>query len=332
MAIRPASASTFLPRASTVVEARGVSRRFGDTVALAEVALELAGGEIHALLGPNGAGKTTLLRILSGLLIPDTGDVHVLGVEVSRTPRALRQLIGLIPSGDRTFYLRLSGLENLTFFGRLHGLRRRDAVAQARRALAEVGLENAADSAVGVYSHGMQKRLSVARALLVEPAVFLVDEATHDLDPDGARRVRELIQHAAAARGSAVVWATQRLDEIRGFADQVTLLGGGRVRFSGTVPELMALATPRRYLVRLRNGTGDARSLRETFERALAGKGDIVGTGEGVSEHYVLTLDEGVILGDAIASLVEADVQVLACREERSQLEEAFLAVTGEER
>src|SRR5918996_1735685 len=300
MAISPVSASASTLRASTVVEARGVSRRFGDTVALEEVALELGGGEIHALLGPNGAGKTTLLRILSGLLIPDSGDVHVLGVEVSRTPRALRQLIGLVPSGDRTFYLRLSGLENLTFFGRLHGLRRRDAVAQARRALTEVGLERAADSAVGVYSHGMQKRLSVARALLVEPAVFLVDEATHDLDPDGARRVRELIQHAAAARGSAVVWATQRLDEIRGFADQVTLLGGGRVRFSGTVPELMALATPRSYLVRLRNGTGDVRSLREAFERALAGKGDIVGTGEDASEHYVLTLDEGVVLGDAI--------------------------------
>ena len=96
----------------------------------------------------------------------------------------------------------------------------------------------------------MQKRLAVARALLTSPPVLLIDEATHDLDPEAARRVRELVA-ATAARGAAVAWVTQRLDEIRGFADMVTVLHAGRVRYAGTVPQLMAQAAPRRYLLHL---------------------------------------------------------------------------------
>ncbi len=99
----------------------------------------------------------------------------------------------------------------------------------------------------------MQKRLSIARALLTSPEVLLVDEATHDLDPEGAHVVRELVA-ALADDGTAVLWTTQRIDEIRGFADRVTLLREGEVAFSGTVPELMAHAIPRRYLLRIQNG------------------------------------------------------------------------------
>jgi ABC-type multidrug transport system ATPase subunit len=105
--------------------------------------------------------------------------------------------------------------------------------------LAAVGLTDAARRRVATYSHGMQKRLSIARALLTQPAVLLVDEATHDLDPEGAQRVRGLVAERAAA-GAAVVWATQRVDEIGDFAHRVTLLSGGRVRFTGSVGELLA--------------------------------------------------------------------------------------------
>ena len=141
-------------------------RQFGDHVVLREVSLELGAGRIHALLGPNGAGKTTLIRILAGLLTPTSGQVRVLGEDIGGGPRQLRQRLGLLPAGDRSFYLRLSGLENLVFFARLHGMRRKQAVARSRALLREVGLEEAERRPVGAYSHGMQKRLSVARALL----------------------------------------------------------------------------------------------------------------------------------------------------------------------
>ena len=102
-------------------------------------------------------------------------------------------MFGLVPSGDRTFYLRLSALENLTFFGRLHGLRRAEAIRRGMECIEAVDLADVARKPVGEYSHGMQKRLSVARALLMDPAIMLVDEATHDLDLQAARRIQDLI-------------------------------------------------------------------------------------------------------------------------------------------
>ena len=120
-----------------------------------------------------------------------------------------------------------------------------------------MGLEDSARVRVGVYSHGMQKRLAVARALLVDPAVLLVDEATHDLDPEAAENVRSLVRDLAG-RGTAIIWTTQRVDEVRGFADSVTLLARGRTRFAGTVAQLMAHAFPRRYLLRLADVRGNS--------------------------------------------------------------------------
>jgi ABC-2 type transport system ATP-binding protein len=315
-----------LPRAS-VIEARGVSRYFRAVAALEDVTLTAERGEIHAILGPNGAGKTTLLRILSGLITPSSGTVSILSLSLDA--RRLRHAVGLVPSGDRSFYLRISGLENLVFFGRLHGLNRKEATARARDVLEAVGLADVAEESVGVYSHGMQKRLSVARALLSGPLVLLVDEATHDLDPDGARRIRELVTDLAR-RGSTVLWATQRIDEIRGFAARVTLLNKGRVRFAGSVPELSAHATPQSYLVRLRFGADDPWMLQEVLDRTLSGKARIAATDH--VEHYRLGLGDGVVLGDALASLTLAGVEVLACREEHSDIEDAFLALTEEAR
>jgi ABC-type multidrug transport system ATPase subunit len=310
-------------RAPPVVHARGVGRRFGDTVALDGLDLAVEPGGIHALLGPNGAGKTTLLRILAGLLVPSEGSVSVLGVDMGATRRA-RQLVGLVPSGDRTFYLRISGLENLVFFGRLHGYRRRDAVTRAKEALEAVGLGDTAGRPVGLYSHGMQKRLSVARAILTGPRVLLVDEATHDLDPEGARRVKALFE-AFACTGVAVVWATQRLEEIRGFAGRVTLLDEGRVRFQGSVEGLARNAVPRRYVLQIRDGA----TLNGRLSHALRGIASLAPAGGSGADHFLLELDEGAVLGDAFSALALEQAEILACRNETSELEEAFLALTG---
>ena len=156
---RDAGRRTFFRRGpgrhSVVV--RDVVCRFGDKTALNGVDLAIAPGEIHALLGPNGAGKTTLIRALCGLVTPQQGTVFTSG------------RVGLVPSGDRSFYLRISALENLIFFARLHGLRLRQARVRAREVLDAVGLADVANRPVGRCSHGMQKRLAVARAVLVSP-------------------------------------------------------------------------------------------------------------------------------------------------------------------
>jgi ABC-type multidrug transport system ATPase subunit len=301
-----------------------VHRRFRDVEALRGVTLEVWPGEIHALLGPNGAGKTTLLRILVGLLIPDAGDVGVLGQPLdAMTSRRFRRSFGFVPSGDRSFYLRVSGLENLLFFARLHGLSKRTAVIRARQLLEMVGLSEEVNRRVGLYSHGMQKRLSVARALLTEPRILFVDEATHDLDPQGAERIRELVREQAR-QGVAVVWATQRVEEIRGFVDQVTLLHAGTIRFQGTVPQLLASMPRRRFLVRVEPGQDPA-----AMRTAVSGLAELRDGSD--PEHVVLGMAEGVTLGRAIAALEAAGVSILACTEEGSGVEEAFLFLTRDE-
>jgi oleandomycin transport system ATP-binding protein len=311
-----------------VVEARSVSRRFGPRVALDSVSLLVNEGEIVALLGPNGAGKTTLVRVLTGLVKPDAGEARVLGVETWDCPRELRARMGLVPSGDRSLYLRISGLENLVFFGRLHGLSRREAKARAWELLELVGLADAARLRSGFYSHGMQKRLSIARALLTEPSVLMIDEATHDLDPEAATSMRGLVR-GLADQGSAVVWATQRIEEVRGFADRVTLLRTGEVAFEGTVSQLVAVTVPRRYVLRLRNGNAAGRELEPALREAVDGRATIAAAADGDDEDFLLHLAEDAVLGDVLASLTAADVDVVACREERSEIENAYLNLAG---
>lgn len=317
------------------IDVRGVSRRFGEKQALRDVSLKLRPGTVHALLGPNGAGKTTLLRILAGLVDPDDGTVVVQGdPSMERTSRTYRTTIRMTPSSDRSFYLRISGIENLVFFGRMYGLPAKRAKDRARECFAAVGLEHAGDLRVGRYSHGMQKRLSVARALLVPTPILLIDEATHDLDPQGAARIRRLIRDATDD-GKAVLWATQKLDEIRGFADHVTLLNRGEVRFAGTVRAFMAMSPPRRYLVHLRDAATSERDrelgILTRSREALSGLGRIVPTAEAEDGHLLMALEEDVILSRALGALMARGIEVLACVEERSEIEEAFLNLTDPE-
>lgn len=313
---------------AAAVEVRSLVRTFDANEALAGIDLVVHPGQVHALLGRNGAGKTTLLRILVGLVDPTSGEVLLQGTRAETLPRATRgRVVQLVPSGDRTFYLRLSGSENLLFFARLQGMRTSAARKRVIQCIDAVGLTDAARRPVSTYSHGMQKRLSVARALLTSPAVLLVDEATHDLDPAAADQVRGLVQ-SVTRQGTAVLWATQRLDEIRGFADEVTLLKQGDVRFQGTVEQLQNAAVSRRLLMRLSARGVPSASIRQT----LSNVGNVVQLAY-TGDDQVVTFDlfPDVVLGSAVCALAAAGWDVLACRLERSELESAFLRLTEDD-
>jgi ABC-type multidrug transport system ATPase subunit len=288
--------------------------RFGDKTALNGVDLSIAPGEVHALLGPNGAGKTTLIRALCGLVKPAQGTLFTSG------------RVGFVPSGERSFYLRISALENLIFFARLDGLRLRQARERAHEALDSVGLTEVANRPVGRCSHGMQKRLSVARAVLSRPPILLVDEATANLDPEAARRVRGLVR-GLADDGAAVLWTTQRVDEVTGLADSTTLLVDGRVVFSGSPAQLAARAPSDRYLIEVRDTkTGQAPSL-AAVRLAVGDGGSILPTND--TDHFLLAPEEPSGLGAAVARLVDGGFHVVGCRQAQSEMEEAFLVLTG---
>jgi ABC-2 type transport system ATP-binding protein len=303
------------------IEVDDLHRRFGTVEALRGASLDVEAGEIHGLLGPNGAGKTSVMRILCGLAEPTSGSAYVLDRRAGRA-RELQELIGFVPSGDRSFYLRLSGLENLVFFARMHGMGGRAARARAAELLEAVSLGDAARRPVHTYSHGMQKRLSFARALVHAPAVLLVDEATHDLDPVAAEQVRELTRRCARD-GTAVLWATQRLEELTGFADRVTVLDRGAVCFAGTAAALAAAGGGDRHLIGL--GPRTTASL-GALDAALGPLGRVQAAAD--AGHALIVLAPGVSLGDALSALIAAGGDVVSCRDERPAMERAFLAVT----
>lgn len=289
---------------------------FGQNVALDCVSLALRAGEVHVLLGPGGAGKTTLIRILARLTPPTSGVVRS---DPDTCP-------GFVPAGGGSFYGGLTGHENLVFFARLHGHRRREAAALADAVLAEVGLSEAAGRPLHRWSGSMQKRLSIARALITGPRVLLVDEATRDLDPEGAQSIRLLVS-LLAARGTAVLWATQRVEEIRGFADSVTFLAAGSVRFSGSVALLNTRRRSARYVLRLRSTVPVGPVGRASLQNALGGIAMVTMPRADDPEHVILEPRAGHAVGDVIAVLAQAGFAVLSCRGELSELEEAFLAL-----
>ena len=301
-----------------VVEVMRVSRDFGDLRVLSNVNFEVLHGEIHGLIGPNGVGKTTLLRIVAGLVDASDGSIAVFGG--SPVADSIRSRIGWIPGGDRTFYMRLSGLDNLVFFGRMYGMSRSSATRRARALLAEVGLEQTGGRATGLYSKGMLKRLAVARALLSDPQLLLCDETTHDLDPDGADSVRRLISDRAKS-GTAVLWATQRLDELSGFARSVTVLSRQGVAFSGPMDDLMVQLPRRSFRIAL--GLADP-VMASTALDLMQGVEWTEDAGD-----LVVHVFAGTTVGEVVSALTGIGLLVTGVTEEGSKVEAAYRHVLG---
>ncbi|MDQ2805831.1 MAG: ABC transporter ATP-binding protein [Chloroflexota bacterium] len=196
-------------------------------VALHSLDLTIPAGQALAILGPNGAGKSTLLRILATLLQPTLGQVWVTGATLAAGAQVRRQ-VGWATGDDRAFYWPLSGAANLEFFAALQGLHGAVAHARIAQVLAAVGLTTVAGTAYRAYSSGMRQRLAIARALLHQPAVLLLDEPTRSLDPEAAESVRRLLR-ACHEGGQTLVWVTHNPAEAAAYCDRVIWLRGGRL-------------------------------------------------------------------------------------------------------
>ncbi len=230
------------------VEGHDLSRRHGSHLAVDGVSLAIPAGERHGLVGPNGAGKTTLMRMLSATLAPDHGSLRVLGHDVTRHPRAAKARIGVVPQGmthDNEILVR----ENLTTFGRYHGLSRRRAAARADELLEMVGLTAHARAMPQTLSGGMQRRLLIARALVNDPDLILLDEPSTGLDPESRVMLWDLL-HRLCATGKTLVVTTHYLEEVERLCDRVTVLRAGRVRQSSHPRRLIAATLPK-YVVEL---------------------------------------------------------------------------------
>ncbi|HEY0711117.1 MAG TPA: ABC transporter ATP-binding protein [Polyangia bacterium] len=204
--------------------------------ALADLSLQVPRGQVVAIVGENGAGKTTLLRILAGMLTPTSGHAVVLGHDLGprMDPVSFRRRVALIVADERSFFWSLSGRENLAYFGALHGFDRATAVTRAERLLERVGLGPAADRRYGEYSRGMRQRLALARGLLGDPELLLLDEPTLGLDPVGARELRAFLRdEVIGARGRTAIVGSNDPNEVKVLADRVLYLHAGRLTGEG---------------------------------------------------------------------------------------------------
>ena len=211
------------------------------TTAVNDVSLDIKEGEFFGLLGPNGAGKTTLIKLLCCLVLPSSGTAQVFGHSIPKEEQAVKNLVGLVSSEERSFFWRLTGRENLRFFASLYHISGLAARKRIDELLNIVGLSNDGDIRFQNYSTGMRQKLAIARGLLSQPQVLFVDEPTRSLDPVSAQTVRRFFKEKVSGEGKTVILATHNLNEAEQLCDRLAIMDHGRIIALGTVQELRSL-------------------------------------------------------------------------------------------
>lgn len=227
---------TSVEAAQPALRLRGLTKRFGATVAVDRLDLDVPRGSFYGLVGPNGAGKTTTLSMATGLLRPDGGTAHVLGADVWADPVAAKARIGVLPDGLRLFD-RLTGLQLVTYAGLLRGMDRPEVVGRAEELLAALGLTDARDKLVIDYSAGMTKKITLACALVHAPRLLVLDEPFEAVDPVSARTVRRILSGFVDS-GGTVVLSSHVMDLVERICSDVAIIAAGVVRASGALEEV----------------------------------------------------------------------------------------------
>ncbi|MDP9022598.1 MAG: ATP-binding cassette domain-containing protein [Actinomycetota bacterium] len=308
---------------AAVVQAEGIRRTFGATVALDSVDLEVPQGTVVALLGPNGAGKTTFVRILATLLLPDSGRAQVFGHDVVTQAPAVRRRIALTGQFAAVDEL-LTGRENLRMFARLFHLDRMQASARADALLGRFGLTDAGDRPVRTYSGGMRRRLDLASSLVTQAQLLFLDEPTTGLDPRSRRQMWQVIRDLVGD-GVTLLLTTQNLEEADELADRIVVMDRGRIIAEGTGDELKDHVGGQVVLVRLQHPSDRDRAV-----RALAPVG-CEPRHERRADVLVLPVHhDGVgLVADVARALHDADIAVLDLALRRPTLDDVFLELTG---
>ena len=228
---------------STAISIDRLGCRFGSTVAVDDLSLQVGAGEVFALLGHNGAGKTTTIRLLNGLLEPSSGSARVLGLSPIADGPALRRRTAVLTEMS-TLDERLTARETLGIFADLYGVPEETVAARTEALLGEFGLAERADERVGAYSKGMKQRLALARALIHSPELLFLDEPTAGLDPVATRQLHEMVRRWSRDERRTVVLCTHNLVEAQELCDRVAVLARGRLLALGTVAELTRRVAP----------------------------------------------------------------------------------------
>jgi len=317
----------------TVIEFSDVTRKYSsrtltgqkrETIALDRISFQVPKGIVFGLLGPNGAGKTTTIRVLSTLLIPDSGKATVAGYDVVKEASKVRRKISLILGGERGLYGRLTGKENLRYFAALNHLSPSLTNSRINEMLDKVGLSSASDRPVEQYSRGMRQRLHVARGLLSDPEIIFMDEPTMGLDPVGAQELRQMVPELTS-QGKTILLTTHYMSEADELSDRVAIIDKGRIIASGTPSEIKRQFSKITVMEVLYRRTG-AQMLDSL--NAISGVERINTSSDGPIHKLTIHTRPDAQIKEEVERILESDnIDSIITRD--PTLEEAYLSIFG---
>ncbi len=303
------------------IEVLDLRRAFGGNKAVQGVSFTVGQGEIFSLLGPNGAGKTTTISMLSCLLSPDEGDARVMGHSIRSDPMGVKSALGIVPQ-EIALYEDLTAYENLTFWGKMYGLRGAPLKTRVDEVLEIIGLSDRARERVGKYSGGMKRRVNIGVALLHKPKVIYMDEPTVGIDPQSRRNILDSVI-ALKNQGMTVLYTTHYMEEAQEISNHIAIMDHGKVIARGTHDELVKMVGGQTRIDLTLNTSAEnvasAWRLVEGVERVTADK-EIIS---------VLVNDSNLVLPRLFESATKNSARIMSVNIHEPNLESVFLHLTG---
>ena len=308
--------------AEPVIDIRQLTKRYGEFTALHELTLQVPAGHVLGLIGPNGAGKTTAIRILAGLLRPTSGTAVIAGADCVTRARDIKRLIGYMPDRFGS-YDNMRVHEYLDFFGAAFGIPRRQRITRIEEVMETTGVTYMRDKFVESLSHGMSQRIGIARTLLHDPRVMILDEPANGLDPQARIEIRELILKLARM-GKTLLVTSHILPELARVCDTVAILTHGRLRAFGTVDQIGHQVSQRRTMEAQLLGADQVTQAAEIIRKNLESDAEVTESPLEALVRFRTAVPEAR-LGELLGELVRANVPVTQFRELQTDLEEAFM-------
>jgi ABC-2 type transport system ATP-binding protein len=310
---------------AAVLVVNNLTKVYGNLTALDQLSLTLDRGQILGLIGPNGAGKTTAIKILVGLTRPTSGSASIAGCDCVRQPKAIKRLVGYMPDLFGS-YDNMRVWEYLDFFGAAFGIRRRKRTQRIEEVMEMTGSTYMRDRYVESLSHGMKQRIGIARTLLHDPSVLILDEPANGLDPEARIEMRQILLRLAQL-GKTLMVTSHILPELSRICDRIAILDRGRLEVLGTLPEIMRSVSEQRTIeVLLADSDGVTRAA-EIVRQYVEQDTDVAQSPSEAAVRFRTSRPEKE-LGGVLARLIASQIEVTQFREIQSDLEDAFLSVT----
>lgn len=311
------------PKHPVFIEARELSKRFGDIAAVDRVSFEVNQGELFGFLGPNGAGKTTTINMLTGLARPDSGQFRLGGLDCTGNPKAAQHLIGVVPD-ESNLYPELSGFDNLCFCAALYGMRRDERRARADELLEAFGLKNTAEKKFSGYSRGMKRRLTIAAGIIHNPRILFLDEPTTGIDVASARQIRQLIT-GLHRNGTTIFLTTHYIEEAERLCERIAFIVNGRIIRVDTIANLLQPVRETHVMEISASG------LDSDSHAALDAAFPLLRFQPFSESRIRVESPDPIRVGALLRFMDDHDIEVMEARLVQPSLEDVFVRITGME-